>query len=237
MEWIHPDDPDGTRHAGRQLARLTDGTIPTYRTGQVLREREYDADGEWWRGPDRDRPAGPPAALVPDCLCGWRGTDVPYPHDDLPASEMAARTAAGRWHAHAAAALNPAVPGHYRTQAGQLAHHLTELADERPRAALNLARMLREIADHIEPLAIAEALTHRVRWDEIGADLRQTKQAVNRRYSRPSRELTARVQQLTGEDVETLLAAARDRRPGTPPPGHHQWPTVVAWILNTDDQP
>ncbi len=133
------------------------------------------------------------------------------------------------WQAHATAALSAAVPDGCRDRLAALTAALGELADERPRAALSAARQLREIAGLIEPLAVAEALAHSVPWETIGTDLGQTKQAVNRRCTNPSRTLSARVEQLVGTNVETLLATARNRVPGTRPPGVDGPPRPAAW--------
>jgi hypothetical protein len=137
------------------------------------------------------------------------------------------------WQAHATAALSAAVPDGCRDRLAALTAALGELADERPRAALSVARQLREIAGLIEPLAVAEALAHSVPWETIGTDLGQTKQAVNRRCTNPSRTLSARVEQLAGTNVETLLATARNRVPGTRPPGI-DWASAARRVVDTD---
>ncbi|WP_158713520.1 hypothetical protein [Streptomyces sp. NRRL F-525] len=241
------DTPDSARHVGRLLGRLPDGTIPTERIGAALYEREFNdaamEPGGTWSG--TEPPDVQPAYLVPSCRCGWRGPEMPYdPHagvwsggryhngQDLDAHRV--------WKAHATAALVPAVPEGHRERLARFADPLGELADERPRAALTLARQLRELADHLEPLAVAEALAHGVPWETIGADLGQTKQAAHGRYQqRPSADLEDRVQALTGGSVTTLLDAARNRRPGTPPP-EHRWTGTAARILDrqvpSDDQ-
>lgn len=249
MAWQLENSPDGGRHAGHVLGRLLDGTIPTYRIGAAQYERHFtdtqDEPGGTWSG---DRPLDEqPAYLVPACRCGWRGPAVRYdPHggqwsggryhngQELDAYRV--------WKAHATAALSAAVPDGHREQLAELASTLGELADERPRAALTLARQLRELADHLEPLAVAEALAHSVPWEAIGADLGQTKQAAHGRYTRhPSADLDRRVRDLTGDSVAALLTAARERRPGTPPPGHAGWTGTVARILHhpapVDGQP
>ncbi|MGW3091729.1 hypothetical protein [Streptomyces sp. NPDC001108] len=232
MTWIHEDDtPGATRHAGYLLARLADGTIPTYRVGKLLAERTFadswDGDGGWWQGPDQGRPDEQPAQLVPACECGWYGPDLPYdiegghttppPYGGQPMRDAGSRAAMQVWRDHAAAALTSTGPAPARQQLAQLGGTLAELADERPRAALTLIRQMREIAALIEPLAIAGALRHHITWDTIGSDLRQTRQAVNGRYRKPSADLSARVNRLTGTTVETLLT--RPRKSGSPPPG------------------
>ncbi|MFI6690041.1 hypothetical protein [Streptomyces sp. NPDC050485] len=246
MAWTHPRDTD-QRHRGTLLGRLADGTVPLYRTNRAaLYEREFrdspHASGGNWTGPEPGRPTEQPAALIPACRCGWRGPDLPYDptggrrltldgenrHNDQDL------TAYNTWHTHADAALDPALPDVHREWLGQLAEQLRELTGERPRAALTLARQLRELADLAEPLAIAHALAHNVPWDAIGADLGRSKQNIRARYRRPSRGLTQRVHRLTGGlTVEQLITAANDRTPHSPPPGIH-WSDAVARIHGPD---
>ncbi|SEF16381.1 hypothetical protein SAMN05428942_7258 [Streptomyces sp. 2112.2] len=243
MLWTHPDDGRGgaTRHLGACYGKLADGTIPTYRSGGALHERQftYDTDGGTWAGPPHDIPDEPPAALVPACQCGWRGNPHPYHPADGRRSDEEARDGQGldahaEWHHHATAALSPAVPHDYRQRLTDFAAMLGELADERPRAALTVARQLREIAAHLEPLAVAESLAHGVPWETLAADLGHTRQNIHSRYRRPSRDLTDRIQALTGTTLETLLTEARTRRPGTHPPGRY-WPTVLWRITATEE--
>ncbi|MEU9167698.1 hypothetical protein AB0D34_07865 [Streptomyces sp. NPDC048420] len=243
MAWLHPDDiRSSPRHEGFLYARLADGTIPTYRAGQALYEWEFNdhwnADGGWWHGgPDQQRPTPQPAALVPSCQCGWRGPDLPYyPNGGQKTTElyccMQGDHALRAWQDHATAALTATVPDEHREQLARLAGPLGKLADARPRAALVLARQLRELADHLEPLAVAQALAHGVPWEAIGTDLGQTKQAAHGRYQRhPSTDLEQRVQALTGGSVAALLDGARNHRPGTPPSGHSEWAAAAARIL------
>ncbi|MEU6332829.1 hypothetical protein ABZ851_37130 [Streptomyces sp. NPDC047049] len=233
MAWT-TDAPGGQRHTGYVLGRLADGTIPTYRSGQALYEREFtdspNGAGGTWSGPgaaDVDQPT----ALVPACRCGWRGPDTPYGGEAL-LPDDAMLEARAVWRAHAAAVLDAQVPDGYRDKISALARNLHELADERPRSALVLARQLREIADHLEPLAVAQALAQGVPWETIGVDLDQTKQAVHRRYGHPSASLEQRVRELTGGSVAALLAVARDRRRGTPPPAPRaRWSQAVTRAL------
>ncbi|MEU1121849.1 MULTISPECIES: hypothetical protein [unclassified Streptomyces] len=238
MSWTLTDTDEGRRHTGYLLGRLADGTVPMYRRGSSYLERTFTdspgADGGTWNGPEHGRPTEQPAALTPACRCGWRGPDLPYdsgPPVAAPLGDGQGHDARLRWLWHATAVLVPDVPDRHREQLAAFAGTLGELADERPRAALTLARQLREIADHLEPLALAEALAQRATWDTIGADLGQSRQAVHGRYvRRPSPELDARVRDLTGDGLAALLDAAKERRPGTPPPGHGQWPEAVRRI-------
>ncbi|MFJ2110782.1 hypothetical protein ACIOEX_02445 [Streptomyces sp. NPDC087850] len=247
MTWIHEDDtPGATRHAGHLLARLADGTIPTYRVGQLLAERgfadSWDHDGGWWQGPEPGRPDEQPAHLVPACECGWRGPDIPYDvhggevprRGESPMRDGAGRTALDTWRDHAASALTATGPETHRQALAHLAATLAELADERPRAALTLVRQLRELAALAEPLAVAGALAHRITWDTIGADLGQSRQAVHGRYKRPSADLTDRVHRLTGDTVDALLKSTRT--PGTPPPATSTWQDEIRHLLITTPQ-
>ncbi|MGW1666464.1 hypothetical protein [Streptomyces microflavus] len=247
MTWVHPDATFGaTRHAGELLARLPDGTIPTYRVGKLLAERlfvdAWDRDGGWWQGPENGRPDQQPAHLVPSCECGWYGAEIPYdvtggeiprPGQE-PMRDGASRTAQAAWRDHAAAALTAAVPEPHRQALAQLAATAAELAEERPRAALTLSRQLRDLAALLEPLAVAGALAHHVTWDTIGADLGQSRQAVNGRYVKPSADLSDRVHRLTGQTVEGLLSLARGR--GTPPPGAATWAEEIRDLLGSPEE-
>ncbi|MEU5959262.1 hypothetical protein [Streptomyces sp. NPDC047525] len=234
------------RHEPALYGRLSAGTIPVYRAGRALFERQFTDDaagpGGRWEGPEADRPAEQPATLVPACSCGWRGPDVPYDPHGTPAPppggtvmhDVQGQEAQTAWHRHHMAATSSVMPPGYTERLEALAAPLGELADEAPRAALVLVRQLRELADHLELLAVAGARAHTVSWDTIGADLDQTRQAVHGRYvTRPSPELEERVHALTGGTVAALLDAAKERRPGTPPPGHGQWPAAVARITGT----
>ncbi|MEU5547937.1 hypothetical protein AB0G85_37470 [Streptomyces sioyaensis] len=155
--------------------------------------------------------------------------------DDEQARDSRHRQAYGAWHHHATAALSPAVPPHYHQQLTAFAATLGELADERPRAALTVARQLREIAAHLEPLAVAESLAHGVPWETLAADLGHTRQNIHSCYNRPSRNLTDRIQAITGTTLETLLTKALPAAPepthpaGTGPPSYgaspHRTPT------------
>ncbi|MGX1976860.1 hypothetical protein [Streptomyces kronopolitis] len=227
MRWRHPDDQtQNPRHGGRVLGQLADGTIPTYRTGGgPLYEREFidsrDADGGTWEGPPARRPADPPAALLPVCQCGWRGTARPYD----PAGGRCSHGDSGErhdrqeldahleWRDHAAAVLSAAIPQDCRQRLAELAEPLRELADERPRAALTVVRQLRELADTLEPLAVAGALAHTIPWEVIGPDLGTTKQSAHGRYRNPSQDLSKRVGELTGLAVDDFLTLARSRQP------------------------
>ncbi|WP_193560855.1 hypothetical protein [Streptomyces alboflavus] len=247
-----PEAPSAPRHEPALYGRLANGTIPTYRSGgRALYERQFTDDwtgpGGWWEGPEAERPAEPPAALVPACSCGWRGADVPYdPHGGPPpppggpvlhdAQEQEAQAA---WHRHYVAATLELRPPGYDARTAALAAPLGELAEDHPRAALVTVRQLRELADHLELLAVAAALAHRVPWHHIGADLGQTRQAVHGRYTRrPSADLAARVQELTGgQTVPEFLAAARERRPHTAPPTSVGWPAAVRRILDPHHGP
>ncbi|MYV60304.1 hypothetical protein GTW37_13070 [Streptomyces sp. SID4931] len=102
------------------------------------------------------------------------------------------------------------MPEPHHQALAQLAGTAAELADERPRAALTLSRQLHDLAALIEPLAVAGALAHHVTWDTIGADLGQSRQAVNARYTKPSADLSDRVHRLTGHTVAELLNLARE---------------------------
>ncbi|MFF4291015.1 hypothetical protein ACFY0R_37830 [Streptomyces sp. NPDC001633] len=254
MLWIHPNDARGgaTRHQGACYGQLADGTIPTYRSGGALYEREFtdhrDADGGRWSGPAHNAPAVPPAALLPACQCGWRGTARPYDPaggrwgDDDQAHDGQQLDVHAEWHNHAAAALSPAVPHDYRQRLTHLAEPLHELADERPRAALTLVRQLRELADTLEPLAVAGALAHAIPWEVIGPDLGRTKQSVHGRYRTPSQELSKRVADLTGLEVKEFLTRARLRPPR---PSGERWTQAVQRIITpprvtirrSDDEP
>ncbi|ONI48512.1 hypothetical protein [Streptomyces sp. IB2014 011-1] len=242
MTWVHADDtPGATQHAGHLLARLPDGTIPTYRVGKLLAERRFadawESSGGRWQGPEHDRPDQQPAHLVPACECGWHGADIPYDvygggvpgTGAAPMRNRAGMTAVTAWRDHAAAALTNTGPDSHRQALAQLAATLAELADERPRAALTLSRHLRELAALIEPLAVAGALAHGVTWPTIGADLGQSRQAVHGRYRNPSADLTDRVHRLTGHTVEALLNQAR--KPGTAPPGATGWNDEIRHLI------
>ncbi|MFD4021191.1 hypothetical protein [Streptomyces sindenensis] len=146
----------------------------------------------------------------------------------------AGRTAQAAWRDHAAAALTAAVPGPQRQALAQLAAAAGELAEERPRAALTLSRHLRDLAALIEPLAVAGALAHHVTWDTIGADLGQSRQAVNSRYVKPSADLSDRVHRLTGRSVEELLNLARGR--GAPPCEAVTWTEEIHRLLSSSEQ-
>ncbi|MGW2724908.1 hypothetical protein [Streptomyces sp. NPDC001492] len=237
--WLLENTPQGRRHAGYPVGYLDDHTV-RYRAGGVLHERQFvdaaEGPGGEWTGPGAER-LDQPSHLAPGCRCGWLGPARPY-------HPQGGRRGDGRydgqgqevyaaWQAHATAVLRAEVPEAYRERLAAFAVPLGELADERPRAALVLARQLRELADHLEPLAAAESLAHGVPWETIGTDLGQSKQAAHGRYVRsPSADLERRVQSLTGGTVTELLDAARTRRPGTPPPGHTGWPDAVARILH-----
>ncbi|MEU1133359.1 hypothetical protein ABZ383_26480 [Streptomyces sp. NPDC005900] len=244
---------DNTRHMGTTLGQLDNGTVPLYRVhtprGDVLHEREFlDSGvrpGGTWAGPDAEQ-LPPPAALVPVCTCGWRGEALPYDPDGGQWQNASGATdhrgqdldALGAWQEHAraaAAATDPVVPRAYLEQLGEMAGALADLADTRPRAALNVARLMRELADHIEPLALAQARALDVSWDALGSDLGVTRQSVSGRYARPSRELQQRVQDLTGGTVADLLAAVPQRDGGAPPIERDGWTAAVRRILGEHD--
>ncbi|MFB7999091.1 hypothetical protein ACFC4G_40545 [Streptomyces sp. NPDC056002] len=92
--------------------------------------------------------------------------------------------------------------------------------------------MLRELADHIESLAIAQAHALNISWDTIAGDLTVTRQSLHGRYvARPSQELQQRVQDLTGGTLTDLLNTAKNRHPLTPPPAHKEWPRAIRRAL------
>ncbi|MFE6808611.1 hypothetical protein ACFVEN_44210 [Streptomyces sp. NPDC057681] len=241
---------DDSTHMGYTLGQLDDGTVPTYRRGTAIHEREFtdhhDRPGGAWDGPDTAQ-LPQPAALLPACTCEWRGSPLPYDPDggqwndphDMDAFRGQDLDALGAWQEHAraaAAAVDPTVHSSHLYRLTELAGTLGELTDERPRAALNLARMLRELADHIEPLAVAQARALGVSWDTIADDLTVTRQSVHGRYvARPSQELQQRVQDLTGGPLTDLLAAAKNRRPHAPPPARKGWSDAVRRILGEPD--
>ncbi len=247
MSWLHPAEArTEPRHRGRMLGRLADGTIPTYRARRALFEREFRDDpyasGGTWHGP-QPLPVQQPTALIPACQCGWTGTDVPYDPGagrwhtpDLEVRHNSQESAVyGSWHGHADAALNPKLTDAQSGLLADAAELLDHLTRTRPRAALTLARRLRELADNAEPLAVAAALAHTVPWDTIGADLGLTKQAAHARYRRPSRDLEQRVHTLTGGTVADLITAATHRTPDAPGGPPHDTP--AAHDTGTDPRP
>ncbi|MFK0292471.1 hypothetical protein ACIQU6_18610 [Streptomyces sp. NPDC090442] len=241
VTWLLPGDEEA-RHGGFVLGRLDDGTVPTHRSGRALYERQFadssTGQGGTWSGPAQGAPSKAPTALIPACACGWRGADLPY-HPaggvcgDGTCHDGQAVSAHRAWQSHATAALSAVVPDGCRDRLAALTTALGELADHQPRAALAVSRQLREIAGLIEPLAVAEALAHSVPWETIGTDLGQTKQAVNRRYTNPSRTLSTRVEQIAGTNVETLLTTARNRAPGTRLPGI-DWASAARRVMDSN---
>ncbi|GAA0415691.1 hypothetical protein GCM10010357_41250 [Streptomyces luteireticuli] len=79
--WLLGSD-EGIRHGGFVLGRLADGAIPAFASGHVQYERRFTdsstAHGGAWGGPVDGAPAEQPMALVPGCVCGWRGPDLLY---------------------------------------------------------------------------------------------------------------------------------------------------------------
>ncbi|AIA03702.1 hypothetical protein DC74_3202 [Streptomyces noursei] len=118
VTWLLGND-EGAQHGGFVLGRLADGTVPAFVSGDVQYERRFADDsttyGGTWTGPGPGVPTGPPLALVPGCMCGWRGPDLPYDPAGGRCGNGTCYDGQGveahrLWKAHAQAALLAGIP-------------------------------------------------------------------------------------------------------------------------------
>lgn len=144
-------------HEGWASRRLPDGTLTGTFTAATADFRAYR----------------------PQCSCGWVG------QADYSPTEGGEDEALGEWERdHARPLLARQVPADLAADLSDVRRRLTELAEERPLAALEQARQLAKWADSLGERAVGRARAHGAGWNEIGQAAGTSTQAAQQRYGR-----------------------------------------------------
>jgi hypothetical protein len=176
MGWLYDGVPD-EEHEGYPIGVLTNGVIPTYKTGSQWFEMAFQ-DGWWSPGSASDDPGVEPAWLLPACVCGWRGQRIPY-------DAQAENAVRAQWDAHmdkvTVYLLTVAKAAEVLVATIEAAREAGEF-DGRPLAVIKALCVTQTHISAQIAAAVGAARAQELSWEFIGEALGVTRQTAHERY-------------------------------------------------------